>query len=64
MQKAFPMSKGWTCNNGKIYCNTDDNKLVILESPDDMYHLGLDNLDYPRLGLDKPGAALARALVK
>ena len=62
--KSLPNVKRVNSNNGKIYCNTDDNKLVILESPDDMYHLGLDNLDYPRLGLDKPGATLARALVK
>ena len=51
--KSLSMVKRVSTKNGRIFCNIADssNSLVILDTPDDLFNLGVDKVDYKRLGL-------------
>ena len=39
-------------HNGRIHCNTTDNKHFILDSPDDLHDLGVTTINLDKLGLN------------
>ena len=39
-------------HNGRIHCNTTDNKHFILDSPDDLHNLGVTTINLDKLGLN------------
>lgn len=49
--KSLPNVARANVNNGKIFCNILDGTLIIVESPDDLFKLGINDIDYNRLGL-------------
>ena len=36
---------------GRIHCTLDDDSKVIIDTPDDLFKIGMDNIDYGALGL-------------
>ena len=38
--------------NGRIHCNLANNSHVILNSPDDLFKIGVEQIDMSRLGLN------------
>jgi hypothetical protein len=51
--KSIDGIRSVSTKNGRIFCNTSDNKLVIVDTPDDLFELGVNTVDYHRLGLGK-----------
>ena len=47
--KSVPGVKRVSSKNGRIFCNMENDKLVILDTPDDMFKLGLESIDYTAL---------------
>lgn len=37
--------------DGKIHCNMKDNSKIVIENPDDLFKLGLDEVDYKSFGI-------------
>lgn len=37
--------------DGKIHCNMKDNSKIVIENPDDLFKLGLDEVDYKLFGI-------------
>jgi len=37
--------------DGKIHCNMKDNSKIVIENSDDLFKLGLDEVDYKSLGI-------------
>ena len=37
--------------DGKIHCNMNDNSKIVIENPDDLFKLGLDEVDYKLFGI-------------
>ena len=50
--KAVPEVMRASTHNGKIFCNMSNSSLVILENPDDLFKIGVVNIDYNKLGLE------------
>ena len=51
--KSLPVVNRANSHNGKIFCTRSNGALTILDSPDDLFNLGVDELDYDRLGLTR-----------
>ena len=49
--KSLPNVKNANTKDGIIHCNMNNGSHVIVESPDDLFHVGLDEVDYNELGL-------------
>ena len=50
--KGLPNVKRVNVSNGKIHCNTKEEDHFIIDSPDDLFVLGIKSPDYARLGLE------------
>lgn len=49
--KSLPDVLRVNSNSGKLFCNLKNGSLVVIENPDDLFNLGLNDIDYNRLGL-------------
>lgn len=49
--KSLDNVKRVSSSNGRIHCNTVDDKHIVLDSPDDLFKLGVDSPNLDRLGL-------------
>ena len=49
--KGLPNVQRVNTSNGKIHCNTKDGNHVIVDTPDDLFKLGVESIDYSKLGL-------------
>ena len=50
--KGLPDVNRVNSHNGRIHCNTSDNKHFILDSPDDLHDLGVTTINLDKLGLN------------
>lgn len=49
--KNLPNVKRANTNNGKIHCTTNADVHIIIDTPDDLFKLGVESIDYSRLGI-------------
>lgn len=51
--KNIPNVSGIHTNDGRVHCTDSKGKHVVLETPDDLFLLGVDNVDYKAFGLER-----------